>query len=196
MAQRVVVAIENNVPNTDSAWILEHLKKVTQGMKDIFEQLGFADAISLVNCDWARQADVVINDPDTTGGCLVFYLKDRETLSLSIGAGSVAIHAGVLWSAFTSDKPAMYAVRHLSRAFADLFNSKSALYIPDSGWGPAERATDSIIEGCALADVIAELQQSVQIEGSFRNKVDAMEFDSKDASKEYEPNAYFIDKFE
>jgi hypothetical protein len=196
MAQRVVVAIENNVPHTDSAWILEHLKKVTQGMKDNFEQLGFADVTSLVNRDWTKQADVVRNDPDNTGGCLVFFLKDMETLSLSIGAGSVAVSSGILWSAFTSDKSVRNAVRHLSKAFADLFNSKLALYIIDSGWGPAERVTDSVIEGCALADVIAELQQSVQIEGSFRNKIDAVEFESKDSSKEYEPNAYFIDKFE
>jgi hypothetical protein len=196
MAQRVIVAIENNVPNTDSAWMLEHLKKVTQGMAGIFNELGFDDAKNLVNCDWIKQDDSIGKAPDTPETYLDFYLKDKEILSLDIGAGSVAIFTGVLWSAFTSDKPVRYALRHQSKAFAGLFNSKLALYIPDSGWGPAERATASIIEGCALADVIAELQQSVQIEGSFRNKVDAMEFDSKDASKEYEPNAYFIDKFE
>jgi hypothetical protein len=196
MAQRVVVAIENNVPNTDSAWVLEHLKKVTQGVAGILNALGFNDVKDLVNRDWIKQDDSTGKGSDTPETYLDFYLKDKETLSLDIGAGSVAIYPGVRWSAFTSDKSIRYALRHLSRAFADLFNSKLVLYIPDSGWGPAERATDSIYEGCALVDVIAELQQSIQIDGSFRNKIDATGFESKDASKEYEPNEYFIDKFE
>jgi hypothetical protein len=50
-------------------------------------------------------------------------------------------------------------MRKITRTFARLFGAESAIYVPDSGWGPAEAACDAVSDGWSATEILEWLRR-------------------------------------
>lgn len=81
------------------------------------------------------------------------------SLFLQLGERAVELGCWVRWKEFLSDLPVQEAMRTLTRHFARLLGSPSAVYLPDSGWEPAERASGLVTFGKSFDEILQQLNE-------------------------------------
>lgn len=87
----------------------------------------------------------------------VAYLFGSDAIWIAFNRSSGKIGSWVRWREFTSDASIMQCMRVICCQIARTVNAPILIYIPDSAYGPAERASDSLFTNGIFDHTLGEL---------------------------------------
>jgi len=90
-------------------------------------------------------------------------------IALGMNAKASVVNLAVNWVSFTGNSEVQDEVRSVIQRFGRCLLADSAIYLPDSGWRPAEKAVESIEGGADFEKSVATLIAEMRLKGSFSN---------------------------